>query len=188
MKCFTRLRQYLYEPSQCFVKLCEAKCCKNAPLPEDFLPAHKQKVVRPIYYATHIGRNGMYDDYESIIYNTTGNPIQVVSRDAHGRPILGIPEALRVQIKSRQELKAIIENYKKVHNYCPFLTTKGKCNVYKQRPEICREYGTAPGDENFCSDKVSRVDILKFWVYRLIYKLKKHVENLKIMHKNNFHE
>ena len=29
-----------------------------------------------------------------------------------------------------------------LNNKCPFLTQTNKCNIYENRPQLCREYGT----------------------------------------------
>ena len=31
----------------------------------------------------------------------------------------------------------------RLRNKCPFLTKECKCNIYNDRPQICREYGTS---------------------------------------------
>ena len=57
-----------------------------------------------------------------------------------------------------------MRNYNQFDNYCPFITEYAKCSVYKDRPPICREFGTMPDRQNRCHEKVSRLDIAKYYV------------------------
>ena len=166
MQYWNRFKTYLNEPCRCFVPKCKAICCVNAPLPEDFLPKHKDSIQRGIYYATNIGVNDPRDTYNSVLYNTTGNPIQVIGRDQNGNVIFGIPSELRekLQIKSMEQIDALMKEYEEVKNYCPFITTQARCSVYEERPPICKDFGTASGTENICPDKASRLEISKILI------------------------
>ena len=166
MKIKQKVTTYFTEPSKCIIAKCKARCCQDAPLPEDFLPKYPQELRRNIYSAVNIGRNDPRDTYNSIIYNTTPNPVQLVGFDQYGNKIMGIPQKVmeELQIKSREQVKALIEDAKNYRNYCPFLTDFGRCNVYEKRPPICRDFGTLPDKINQCPDKSSRLDIIKFYV------------------------
>ena len=166
MKIRQKVITYFTEPSKCFIIKCKARCCQNAPLPEDFLPKYPDKLRRDIYSAVNIGRNDPRDTYNSIIYNTTPNPVQLVGFDQYGNQLMGIPQHVMedLQIKSMEQVKALIEDSKNYKNYCPFLTDIGRCNVYENRPPICREFGTLPDKINQCPDKSSRLDIANFYM------------------------
>lgn len=159
-----KLKSYLKSPIKCYIPKCKAKCCINAPLPEDFLPKFEGRIQRRIYSGINIGQNDPRDTFNSIIYNTTPNPIQIIGFDQYGNKIMGIPKKImeELNIKSKEQIQALMEQYDKFKNYCPFITDFGKCNVYEHRPIICREFGTALGKINWCPDKSSRLDILRF--------------------------
>ena len=87
--------------------------------------------------------------------------------DQHGNKLLAIPKDMveKLQIKSMEQINELIEKYKQLPNYCPFITDYGKCNVYKDRPPICHEFGTnIENPLNICPEKSSRKDIVKFWL------------------------
>lgn len=160
------LKTYLTAPSKCFIPKCKAHCCTNAPLPEHFLERFPHKIQRQIYSAINIGKNSIGDPFDSIIYNTTPNPIQIVGQTTDGKLIYGIPgELLKAyNIKSQQQVDELMRSYNQFDNYCPFITEYAKCSVYKDRPPICREFGTMPDRQNRCHEKVSRLDIAKYYV------------------------
>lgn len=167
MKILPKIKNYINAPTQCFIPKCKAICCANAPLPEDFLPKYKDKIVRDIYGGINIGQNDIHDTYNSIIYKTTPDPIQMIGFDENGNKLMGISREMieRFELKSMEEVMALSEKYKDYPNYCAFLTDRGKCNVYKKRPPICKEFGTKiENPQNICPDKTSRKDILKYFV------------------------
>lgn len=165
MKIKQKVTTYLTEPSKCFIAKCKARCCQDAPLPEDFLAKYPEQLRRSIYSAVNIGRNDPHDTFNSVIYNTTPNPVQLVGFDQYGHKIMGIPQQVmeELQIKSTEQIKALIEDAKNYRNFCPFLTDFGRCNVYEVRPQICRDFGTLPDKINQCPEKASRLDIVKYY-------------------------
>ncbi len=160
----TGIKTYLTSPSKCFIPKCKARCCADAPIPVDFLPKYKDKVQRPIYNIINIGHNDPRDTYDSVMFNTTGNPIQFIGFDQNGNRLVGIPKDVmkKMQIKSQEQIQALLEDYQKNKNYCPFITDYGRCSVYSERPPICREFGTDPAPINRCPEKASRLEIVKF--------------------------
>jgi len=160
----TKLKTYLTTPAKCFIPKCKAHCCTNAPLPEDFLPKHYEKIQRNIYSGINIGQNDPRDTFNSVIYNTTPNPIQLIGVDENGHTIVGIPPEMlkKLQIKSMEEIQALMAKYNQYDNYCPFITSHARCSVYSERPPICREFGTAPGKENICPEKATPLEIYKY--------------------------
>ena len=159
----TKLKTYLTTPSKCYIPKCKARCCAEAPLPVDFLPKHKEKVQRPIYNIINIGRNDPRDTYDSVMFNTTGNPIQLLGIDQNGNRIVGIPKNIieKMQINSQQQIAELMQDYERNKHYCPFLTELGRCNVYEQGRPICREFGTNPDPINKCPDKATPLEVLK---------------------------
>lgn len=168
MKVLSKLQNYINKPTKCFIPKCKAICCANAPLPEKFLPANKDKIVRPIYGAINIGVNDVFKDtFNSVIYKTTPDPIQFIGHDANGNKLATISKEMieRFELKSMEEIQALHDKYSKYPNYCPFLTENGRCDVYEKRPPICQEFGTKMEDtRNICPDKASRKDIVKYHV------------------------
>ncbi len=164
MTYYSKIRNYILSPTKCFIPKCEAKCCINAPLPEDFLPKFESRIQRQIYSGINIGQNDPRDTFNSIIYNTTPNPIQIVGFDQYGNKIMGVPKRLmeQLQIKSMEQIQELMQRYEDFKNYCPFITDYGRCSVYEHRPPICREFGTAPGKINICPEKSSRLEIIEF--------------------------
>ena len=71
MKIINKFKTYMTEPTKCYVYKCKSICCSNAPLPEDFLPKHQDKIARTVYSGFNIGQNWIEDNYNSIIYHTT---------------------------------------------------------------------------------------------------------------------
>jgi len=165
MKIISRLKNFINTPSKCYIPKCKAVCCTNAPLPEDFLPKHQDKIKRPIYAGINIGQNWIEDTYNSVIYNTTPNPLQFVGFDQNGNKLMAISKEMveKLQIKSMEQLDELIEKYSQFKNYCPFLTVRGRCNVYEHRPPICKEFGTEIQNPlNICPEKSSIKDIIKY--------------------------
>lgn len=180
-KIITRFKNYLTEPSKCFIPKCKARCCVNAPLPEGFLEKHKNKVQLDIFSATNIGINDEKDTYNSIVYNT--KPIKFIGYDKNGNALMGIPKEVveRLQIVSTEQVQKLLELYDGVLNYCPFITEHAKCSVYKDRPPICKEFGTdLTNPLNKCPDKSSRLEVLKsnikyFFDYKTTFKVIKSI-------------
>lgn len=169
----TNLKTYLTTPSKCYIPKCKAHCCTNAPLPENFLPKHTDKIQRNIYSGINIGKNDPCDSFNSVIYNTTTNPIQLIGLDATtGAPLVGIPPKImeELQIKSMEQIQALMEKYNQFDNYCPLITDYARCSVYEARPQICKDFGSAPGPENICPEKSSRLEIFKYKT-KLIFKI-----------------
>lgn len=159
----TRIRTYLNTPSKCYIPKCKSRCCANAPLPEDFLPKHQDKVQRKIFNIINIGQNDPKDTYNSVMFNTTGNPIQIIGVDQYGNKLFGIPQNImeELQIKNMEQIQELLEHHQKFPHYCPFIKNNGRCNVYAERPPICREFGTDPSPINICPDKATPLEVFK---------------------------
>ena len=174
MKIITQLKRYIKSPTKCFTPKCRARCCIEAPLPEGFINRFESRIQRPVYGGLNIGINDPKDNFNSIIYNT--RPIQIVNVDRYtGKKTYGISKEMmeRLELKSMDDVYKLLNRYEaeRIYNYCPFVTTRGKCSVYEYRPPICREFGTSPTKGNICPEKSSRLDILKF-ILKNMFKLK----------------
>ncbi len=160
------LKTYLTNPEKCFIPKCRARCCANVPLPENFLQKHKDNIQREIFGSFNMGINDPKDTYNSIIYST--RPIIFIGYDQKGNMLATIsPEMLKkLNIQSMEDVHRLLNEYesKKIYNYCPFIQNDAKCSIYSERAPICREFGTAPGKENICPDKASRLEIIKYKV------------------------
>lgn len=179
-KVINRFKSYLMEPSRCFIPKCKARCCVNAPLPEGFLPRFKDKVQLDIFSATNIGVNDPNDTYNSIIYDT--KPIKVVGKDKDGNLLMGIPRNVveRFQIQSQEQVQKLLELYDGVMNYCPFITERGKCAVYKDRPPICKEFGTDTKNPlNKCPEKASRLEVIQTYLKYIVDAYKETFKQIK---------
>ncbi len=160
------LKSYFFEKNRCFIPRCKAVCCTNAPLPDGFLSKHSNKIMRYVYSAVNIGHNDYRDNFDSIIYNTTPSPIQLVGFDQYGNKLMGIPKEKmkELQIQSMEQVKELIKESEKYPNYCPFITEYARCNVYEERPVICREFGTLTDKLNVCPEKSSKSDVIKYFL------------------------
>ncbi|MBD5403208.1 hypothetical protein HDR58_10510 [bacterium] len=160
----TNLKTYFTKPSKCFIPKCKSHCCINAPLPEDFLPKHTDKIQRQIWGGFNMGQNDLLDSYNSVIYST--RPVIFMGYDQNGNMLATInPKVMaELQLKNMDDVHNFIKDLdsRKILNYCPFIKSDASCSVYSERPPICREFGTAPGKKNECPDKSSRLEIIKF--------------------------
>ncbi len=162
----SKLKTYLTAPTKCFVQKCKARCCINVPLPEGFLPKHKEKIQRQVFGGFNMGINDPKDTYNSIIYST--RPIIFMGYDVNGNSIATIsPEMIeKLNIHSMEDVQRLLNEYeaRKIYNYCPFIQNDARCSIYSERAPICKEFGTAPGKENICPEKSSRLEIAKYKV------------------------
>ena len=104
MNKITKFKQYLTTPSKCFIPKCKAHCCINAPLPEGFLPKHKDKIQRQIFGSFNMGQNDPRDTYNSIIYST--RPIIFIGYDQDHKMIATISKEMieELNIKSMEDV------------------------------------------------------------------------------------
>lgn len=172
----TKLKQYFTARTQCFIPKCKSHCCINAPLPEDFLPKHQDKIQRRIFGGFNMGQNDPRDTYNSVIYST--RPIIFIGYDTEGKMLAAIPPEMieKLNIKSMEDVHNLLNEYeaRKIYNYCPFIKDDASCSVYSERPPICREFGTEAGKINKCPDKSSRIEIVKYRIKEFL-ELKKDV-------------
>ena len=122
MKIKQKITTYFTEPSKCFIAKCKARCCQDAPLPEDFLAQYPKELRRNIYSAVNIGRNDPRDTYNSVIYNTTPNTVQLVGFDQEGHKIVGIPQKVmeELEIKVWNRLRHLLKMLKIIEIFVHF--------------------------------------------------------------------
>ncbi len=164
---YREFKTFMTAKDKCFIPNCKARCCADAPLPEDFAPQYKQMQQRPVYGAANIGHNDPRDNYNSVIYNTRPVPLILVGHAGRGEHVYIKDKKLAKElgIKTMEEAKELLLEMqaKEIYNYCPFLTEQGRCRVYGMRPPICREFGSSPLPINYCPHKSSNLDIVKFY-------------------------
>ena len=66
-----------------------------------------------------------------------------VYKDKVVNPVHGFYEMDNLPEQGGIQGIAITNLINKIKNKCPFLTKECKCNIYDNRPQICREYGTS---------------------------------------------
>ena len=166
----TGIKTYLTSPSKCFIPKCKARCCADAPIPVDFLPKYKDKVQRPIYNIINIGHNDPRDTYDSVMFNTTGNPIQFIGFDQNGNRLVGIPKDVmkKMQIKSQEQIQALLEDYQKNKKLLSIYNRLRQMQRLFRTPTNLQEFGTDPAPINRCPEKASRLEIVKFKVNNFI--------------------
>ena len=93
---------------------CKACCCAPTPMPKEIFERNRDKIARLVIEELYF--NGPLLDEESF-----KNPRGVLEGPmvvAVGEPDLG-----------------------ETNQRCPFLTKEWKCNIYEDRPFVCREFG-----------------------------------------------
>ncbi len=171
MSKIAKIKSYLFTPQKCFIPKCRAHCCINAPLPEGFLEQNRAAVQRPIFSTLKMGKNAFWDNYNSEIHNTS--PVrQVIGFDKNGQTVHGIPRSTLDDfgVKTKEDLDLFLKQNDGILNYCPFITDYCRCSVYDHRPPICHEFGSFPGKINYCPDKASRMEIVKFFFKEFSFK------------------
>ena len=134
-----------------------------------------------------MGQNDIHDTYNSVIYST--RPITFLGVDQNGHKLYGITKETmeELNLQSMEDVTNLLASWdaKKIYNYCPFITDYARCSVYKERPPICREFGTMPGKLNKCPDKASRLEIIKF-ITKSLLDVKGTFNGIKEMLKSKF--
>lgn len=157
------LKSYLTTPYKCFIPRCKAHCCINVPLPEKFYEQNRFAAQRPVFSIMPMTNFAYGKPYKAEVCNTS--PVhQAVGFDKNGDLLHGVPSPTleAFGVKTQEDLELFLKQNGDVKNYCPFITDYCRCAVYDRRPPICHEFGTMPGKINYCPDKSSRLDIIKF--------------------------
>ena len=67
-------------------------------------------------------------------------------------PVIKTVEMGNIPSQGGKQIIPITTLFNLLKNKCPFLRSDYKCNIYENRPQICREYGTSknPKSTIFC--------------------------------------
>lgn len=100
----------------CDVSKCHAACCYNVPMEKGYLSAYKKRIANKVMAIGQWGDEG---------------------KDAYAKRKMGdLGRAHYLMITDKNPAK----------NKCPFLRADCKCNIYENRPVICRRYGQTPNE------------------------------------------
>lgn len=66
-----------------------------------------------------------------------------IYKDKVVNPVHGYYKIGDIPSQGGLQVIPITNLFNKIRNKCPFLTKECKCNIYDNRPQICREYGTS---------------------------------------------
>lgn len=143
----------------CYTPKCKANCCVSAPLPYGFIADNKTKITRNIITTVPAPRNNRYCIGAEVPI-TTARTLEPAG-------------AIHINEKSVKAWK--IKSLFVEGNYCPFLRRGDyKCNVYENRPPICRSFGTPEGHK--CSQQINIVELYArktFSFFKKLLKMKK---------------
>ena len=136
-----------FEKKYCWIPKCKARCCANAPLPKHYIEHSniRNKALRKIF---------------GVIPAPNNNPY---CKDA----VIPITQPLeKYVIKTNKTLdgKTVWELhtdnvFSDAENYCPFIDEYARCNIYKQRPPVCRDFGVKKGWE--CDLQIGFWELIK---------------------------
>lgn len=155
--------QISFGKKYCYIPKCKARCCSGAPLPETLIKfVNKDKIVRPILMTFPAPKNNPYCENAVI-------------------PITKPIENYIIKSKKRIDGRRVFElDTNKVfadpYNFCPFLNTKGRCNIYEQRPAVCRDFGKKGWFD--CDQMVTRKELIKLKLQTLKNALKMTFDSL----------
>lgn len=107
----------------CYTPKCKAACCLSAPIPINIYNKLKSSAVRKTIFPFPAPPNNRYCK-DAIVTITTCKALKFAGKSSMGNNMWSV-------------------NLFTDGNYCAFLRSKGyKCNIYKHRPPICRNFGT----------------------------------------------
>lgn len=142
--------QITFGKKYCLIPKCKAHCCSNAPIPIRFLNQmktfHQDKFIRRVYDVMPAPKNNPYC-VDAVIPLTkkplNSYPLKVIELNGKKAYALDMNEILNDE-----------------QNFCPFLTQYGRCNIYKSRPKVCRDFGVG---DFYCDEQVSLKEYLGFF-------------------------
>lgn len=119
----------------CYIYKCKARCCANAPLPKHYIEHSniRNKIVRKMFAVLPAPPNNPYC-MEAVIPVT--KPLEEYAIKAG-------------KTKNGETVWTLNTGdiFSDPENYCPFIKENGRCNIYKQRPPVCRDFGVVKGYE-----------------------------------------
>ena len=131
----------------CWIPKCKARCCANAPLPKHYIDhlSIRSKAVRKIFGVIPAPPNNHYCENAVIpITKPMENYVVKTGRTKDGRTIWELHTD---------------DVFSDAENYCPFINERARCNIYKQRPPVCRDFGVKKGFE--CDLQISSKELIK---------------------------
>ena len=128
----------------CYTPYCNATCCTSPPIPEsqynELMATGKS--VRKVIVAIDAPRANRFCK-DAVVPITTLRALNHHGKLHNGRNMWGV-------------------NVYTHNNLCPFLNEQKRCNVYENRPPICRSFGSPEGHE--CDLMLTKSQIRKLKV------------------------
>ena len=147
-----------FEKKYCYTPKCKANCCVSAPLPKGLIDKNQDKVARKIITTIPAPMNNRY----------------CVNAEVPITTAKALESAGVLNIKGKKLNAWKIASIYVEGNYCPFLRRGDyKCNIYGNRPPICRSFGSVGGHE--CSHQINAVEL---YVRKTLAFLKKLIKKL----------
>ena len=143
----------------CYIPKCKAHCCSSMPLPGSLVTFSKlrNKQARRIYLSIPAPENNQYCNHAFIAVTQPQNLLKTIT------------------LKNGQ--KTFMLDTKQIYNaqdnYCPYLTEIGKCNIYKKRPQVCRDFGKKGCFD--CDEKISLKELIKYKVQDIMQSINKQI-------------
>ena len=142
--------QITFGKKYCLIPKCKAVCCTNAPIPVRFLndmnTYQKDKFTQIVYDIIPAPANNPYCK-DAVIPITrqplNKYPLKVINQNGKKVYTLDINEELKDE-----------------KNYCPFITKYARCNIYENRPKVCRDFGVG---SFYCNEQVTLKEYLKYY-------------------------
>lgn len=136
MKIFGLEKKYCYTPK------CKATCCVSAPLPRGLINENQDKLARKLIGVVPAPMNNRY----------------CVNADVPITTVKALESAGDLNIAGKKLRAWRVKSLYVEGNYCPFLRRGDyKCNIYENRPPICRSFGTPEGHK--CSQQINVVEL-----------------------------
>lgn len=132
----------------CYIPKCKAICCASAPIPKDTFDLFQLlgKAARKTIITYDAPLNNRYCK-GAVIPLTT-------------------PKALKYRGKTRDGRNMWQVNLYAEDNYCSFLDKNYKCNIYENRPPVCRNFGTEYGRS--CPAQVTKAELYKLKTRKIV--------------------
>lgn len=125
--------QISFGKKYCYIPKCKAICCASAPIPKATLKDMQNRLVRRIIINYKAPQNNRYCE-DAVVPITTLKAFKYMGTGNMGQ------NSWKVDLRTP-------------NNYCPFLRKDYQCNIYENRPPICRHFGSEDGRE--CLEQVS---------------------------------
>ena len=124
----------------CYIPKSKAICCARAPIPQKLYNEFKSKEVRKTIVPFRAPMNNHYCK-DAIVTITSHKALRYAGKCSIGKN------------------KWVVNLYAD-DNYCAFLNKNYKCNIYNNRPPICRDFGTIKGLP--CPHQISKSKLILY--------------------------